>query len=92
MNQTPEINELVALCKEYYQLSGNSAGGNLHIVLDDGNVNDEAINLCLEASQANSDGRGYLICRKIMKLSEKQRNILVNRHYGDYQRNYVNQL
>jgi DNA-directed RNA polymerase specialized sigma subunit len=91
MNQTPEITELVALCKEYYQLTNNSAGGNLHIVLDDGNTDDNFIDFCIESAKVNGDNKGMLICEKLLKLSKKQRNILVNRHYGDYQRNYVKQ-
>jgi hypothetical protein len=33
-------------CWEYYNNFGNAAGGNLHIVLDDGNLEDDSIEFC----------------------------------------------
>ncbi len=37
----PTITEVLSLIKEYYSIPGNSVGGSLHIVLDDGKVKRE---------------------------------------------------
>ncbi len=43
--------ELSKLIKEYYSMPGNAAGGNCHVVLDDNNINDYCIALCIERCQ-----------------------------------------
>ncbi len=41
MDKKPTITEVLSLVKEYYLIPGNSVGGSLHIVLDEGMVNGE---------------------------------------------------
>ena len=46
---TPEIEAVATLIKEWLDLPLNIAGGALHIVLDDFNIEDEDIVYCLDA-------------------------------------------
>lgn len=46
---TPEIEAVAILIKEWLDLPLNIAGGALHIVLDDFNIEDEDIVYCLDA-------------------------------------------
>jgi hypothetical protein len=57
----------------YYALPGNGAGGNLHIVLDDGNVRDSDIEFCIERAQEKGDKFGEAIGRVLLRMSKTQR-------------------
>jgi len=52
---------LLELIEFYYSLSGNSVGGNLHIILDDGNIEDDFIYICQCDCEKNNDSLGLLI-------------------------------
>lgn len=53
---------LTDLIYYYYYDLDNGAGGNLHIVLDDGNVDPGDIELCREQCKEKSDGFGLFLC------------------------------
>jgi hypothetical protein len=65
--------ELSKLIKEYYSMPGNAAGGNCHVVLDDNNINDYCIALCIERCQINNDDLGLLIMRHMKGMSTTAR-------------------
>lgn len=69
----PYLDELVALVKEYYKT--NPAGGSLHIVLDDGNLEDNNISFCMGYAAAEEDEAGVqlAILLKNMPLSVRQK-------------------
>lgn len=46
---SPTVAEVLPLVNAYYAKPGNSVGGNLHIVLDDCNVEDGHVEFCLRA-------------------------------------------
>lgn len=65
--------ELDALIERYYAMPGNDAGGNLHIVLDDSNLDDECISWCLAKCSEQGDDMGAQIATELLKLPEAQR-------------------
>jgi hypothetical protein len=75
---------LIQKSKEYYSMEGNKVGGNLHIILDDGNINDSSINFCLNQATIKGDKLGIELCKLLLLASKTQRNKLVNSYnlYG----------
>lgn len=59
--------------KQFLSLDGNEVGGNLHIVLDDGNLEDDDIEFCLIRCATNSDFLGYTICANLLNISYEER-------------------
>ena len=53
---------------EYYAIKGNSVGGNLHIVLDDDNYDDESINFCEQACIKSNDEKGKELCKLLREI------------------------
>ena len=51
-----------------------AGGGNLHIVLDDGNTEDRWVESCVERSVKANDLHGYLMGKILQRMSEKQRD------------------
>ena len=76
MSKRLTIPEVLPFAKAYYQLPGNSCGGNLHIVLDDGNLSNEDIKFCLDLCIEAGDKEGVKLATMILKLSKTQRNKL----------------
>jgi hypothetical protein len=68
--------DLVRPAWEYYQRDGNGAGGNLHIVLDDGNVERSHVEFCLERATAEGDEAGVVLARLLLAASRTQRKML----------------
>lgn len=64
------IKELVC---EYESIPDNICGGSLHIVLDDGNLDDNSIISCYNHAKENKDYLGMLICSKLMGVDEGDR-------------------
>ena len=61
------------LIKYYYEKDGNSTGGNLHIALDDGNLEDENLWFCQEKCEENNDWLGNLIATTLRHFTTKER-------------------
>lgn len=70
---------LKRLCKTLYSLEGCGAGGNLHILLDDDNYDDDSILWCLEECLKHpehpSSMIGIVICHEYLKMSMQERII-----------------
>ena len=66
---------LCDLINEYYQLEG--CGGNLHIVLDDGNF-DSSISWCKGRCDSKEDEIGSCICNALSFMGEPQIDRLYN--------------
>jgi hypothetical protein len=61
----------------YHDASGNNAaGGWLHVVLDDGNLEDNNIRFCMRAAQEHSDAAGVALAIAILGASEEERSAL----------------
>lgn len=63
--------EVVGDFAEY--LASNPAWGSLHIVLDDGNVDDASVNYCLEHARNVDDIEGARLAEILLQLSKTQR-------------------
>ena len=72
------------LCNDihsFYQVDKNGAGGTLHIVLDDGNLDNHSIQWCIENSiKEKNDEEALRIANELLKLSFSARKKL----YGNY--------
>lgn len=69
----PTIPEVLPLAKAYYAKPGNSVGGSLHIVLDDGNVKDKNVEFCLEQARLMGDEDGIKLAGLLLRMSKTQR-------------------
>jgi hypothetical protein len=66
----------------YYQVDGNGAGGTLHIVLDDGNVETDHIQWCIDNTiKAENDQEALDIANELLKLSYSARKRLYNNQW-----------
>ena len=62
--------------RDYYEKDGNAAGGNLHIVLDDGNLDDGSILFCINNCIERNDVDGLRLCKILFACSMTQRGKL----------------
>jgi hypothetical protein len=69
----PAVGELV---KQYYAIPGNEAGGSLHVVLDDGNVDTASVQHALEYANKVGDVPGASLARILLEMSKSQRKRL----------------
>ena len=74
---TPKF--VASLAAQYYQLPGNSAGGNLHITLDDGNIETQHVLFCLEEARATGDALGMVLADMLLRMTRRQRAKAVGR-------------
>lgn len=68
---------------QYYSKDGNGTGGNLHVVLDDGNVNDLHIDFCRNQCALNGDVDGLAILDVIAAMPEKDRRAAIGFDYTE---------
>lgn len=66
----------------YYRLPKNGSGGTLHVVLDDGNLEDVHVRDCMMDAIGEDDYLGYLIAHLLLQMPQWQRERL----YSDLQR------
>jgi hypothetical protein len=78
----PIISDILPLVKEYRDKDGNGVGGNLHIVLDDGNINDSDIKFCLERAIETNDVDGIKLAEILLNMSKTQRSKISNLFYS----------
>jgi hypothetical protein len=76
------IESVLECVKDYYKLDNNAAGGNLHVVLDDGNIEDGSIKFCTEYAVKNNDYFGLILGKLLLKLTYDQRCELIQKHWG----------
>ena len=71
------MDTILEYCKCLYKFEGCAAGGMLHIVLDDGNIENNHIlfclNECIKHPEAEEAEIGKLICMELLKLSMNER-------------------
>jgi len=70
------LSDLIAL---YY--TRHATGGSLHIVLDDGNLDDDAIARCLKSTQETRDYEGEAIAKCLLELSLDERKAMYEHRY-----------
>jgi hypothetical protein len=69
----PTVPEVLPLAKAYYAKPGNSCGGNLHIVLDDGNIEDYWVKSCINVARQKGDEDGVKLAELLLRMSKTQR-------------------
>ncbi len=62
--------------RKFYALPGNTCGGVLHIVTDDGNVETEHVLFCLDLARGSGDSEGERIANLLLELSEGERQFI----------------
>ena len=70
-HEKPTIPDVMPLVDAYY--CKNPTGGSLHIVLDDGNVDDSHVVFCLKRAEENNDLDGVRIAKLLLRMSKTQR-------------------
>lgn len=73
---------LVPLIVDYYARPENGAGGSLHIVLDDGNVEDDSVAFCEHYAGEAGDGAGRVLARLLGMCSVTQRRKAIRLAHG----------
>lgn len=75
----PNMDALKKLCETLLTLPGCGAAGNLHILLDDDNYDDESLLFCLKECSLHpehpSSAIGVLICYEYLKMSIEERSV-----------------
>jgi hypothetical protein len=69
----PNIPTVQPLVDAYYRLPYNIAGGSLHIVLEDKNVQDDSVRFCIEWAKKGGDIYGVLLGEILLRMSKTQR-------------------
>ena len=87
---TKEVEEVCKLVKTLYEDMGERAGGMLHIVLDDCNIDDDDLQWCIEYCnrEENADRHDKSICLEIahrmLNLSKEQRLLIYYQWDGEF--------
>lgn len=69
----PSIPDVLSKFISYYEKPENGAWGSLHIVLDDGNIEDSSVNFCIKWAHDNNDPAGKELGELLLKMSKSQR-------------------
>ncbi len=72
------VSEVLPLVQAYYKFNG--VGGSLHIVLDDGNLEDDSVEFCLRYARDNHDIAGQNLAKVLLRMSRKQRQKLYDQY------------
>ena len=67
------IPEVLDMFIAYFNKPENGAWGSLHVVLDDGNVQDDSVNFCLDYAVQTKDNDGEELAKLLLKMSKTQR-------------------
>ena|SRR5208337_113616 len=68
--------DVLPLIEKFKKIPGNSCGGSLHIILDDGNIDDGCVRFCIEEATTRGDPFGREIAEQLLVLSKTQRRKL----------------
>jgi hypothetical protein len=74
------IDKVAELAQWYYQYHG--AGGWLHIVLDDGNLEDHSVDHCIQRAEQEGDIVCWLLAGLIRTMTEDNRDLLYEKLHG----------
>lgn len=72
----PTMADVSEMVLDYLSHPDNGVGGNLHIVLDDGNTDDGSISFCYGYASAKGDEAGVRLACAMLQLSEAERDAL----------------
>jgi hypothetical protein len=74
MSEKPSIPEVAPRFAAYYR--DNPVWGSLHIVLDDGNVEDSSVDYCIQWATDSGDKEGLALALILRQMSKTQRRKL----------------
>lgn len=81
----PSEHFLRMMVAAFYELPGNICGGNLHIVLDDDNLEDEHVKWCrAEAEKANDQDAMFMADVLLLYTEDERFEILATRDMSPY--------
>lgn len=72
----PTIPDVIERFEAYHRRPGNGAWGSLHVVLDDGNVDDSSVELCREMAIEDGDHEGAALASILLRMTKTQRRKL----------------
>lgn len=73
-----EIQELIQMVREWFAQPGNEGGGIFHVMLEDGNVEQEFAEIALEQARKSGDKTAIEISEKLAALSITERTEVCN--------------
>jgi hypothetical protein len=76
----PTIPDILPLLRDYVR--DNPVGGSLHVVLDDGNIENSSIETCLNTAKELNDERAIVLANLLLKMSRTQRKKLCHLYVG----------
>jgi hypothetical protein len=85
-----EVTEICKLVKTLYDDMGEGCGGMLHIVLDDGNIDDDDLQWCIEYCnrEENANRHDKTICleiaHRLLNLNKEQRMLIYYQWDGEF--------
>lgn len=77
------VPDVMPLVRAFQSKPENGVGGNLHIVLDDGNVSDDDVRFCLELAKKAGDLDGVELAEKLLLLTKTQRLKISSKFYEE---------
>lgn len=77
----PAIPEVLPLITRFAKVPENNVGGCLHIVFDDGNVDDSSVQSCLDYAIERSDSLAIEVAEVLLRMSKTQRLKLAGMFY-----------
>jgi hypothetical protein len=78
----PTVPEVIGIVRDYYAKPGNIVGGSLHLVLEDGNIDDESVRFCLQWAIDKDDQDGIRLAGMLLTMTKTQRKKLYRlQHY-----------
>jgi hypothetical protein len=72
----PTVPEVIGIVRDYYAKPGNSMGGSLHLVLEDGNIDDDSVRFCLQWAIEKGDQDGIGLAGMLLTMTRTQRKKL----------------
>jgi hypothetical protein len=73
----PTVSDVAPLIDRYWHMPGHEIGGNLHVVLDDGNIDDSSVEGSLETALARGDVEATEILTLLRQMTTTQRRRLI---------------
>lgn len=70
------MSDILTMIHAYFAVPGNENGGNLHIALEDGNMEDSHIEFCREVARECHDYDGVKLAEALLAMSFEEREKL----------------
>jgi hypothetical protein len=80
----PKVEKAIKMSRAYYKLPDNGAGGSLHIVLDDGNLETGHVLWCKNYAKEQGDPEGVALAEFLLTLTEDERDEVYQALYPLY--------